>query len=249
MESHLKELNMQLLNTERIKVIHQEDDVNAFLSSLDVSTEEFTEILYRALSKRESVTSNFPAASKGHFFTGEAVSSSREILSLKGFKKLSIRNVEFVANDKIAIHITRGCEQTGLVNGYPETFYPKGEFTCDLMGLFENDMPGQGTLPTINDEQLTFDFPTTNIENISPLPNKLNLDLWFLMYTFTEPNSFGQQTIRAEFSRPLTFSYKNKINSFSIRVILSIPTDHPIEPVTISPEFTPDIDIDILNVG
>lgn len=240
---------MQLLNTARIKVIHQEDEANAFLSSLGVCSSELIEILFRGLSKRESVTSNYPAASKGHFFTGEAVSSSREILSKKGFKKLSISNVEFVANDKIAIHITRGCEQTGLTNGYPETFYPKGEFTCDLMGLFENNIPGQGVLPTINDEQLTFDFPESDAVNFIPPPNKLNLDLWFLLYAFAEQNSFGQTTIRAELSRPLSFNYKNKINSFSIRVILTIPTDHPIEPVAISPEFTPDIDIDILNVG
>ncbi len=73
----------------------------------------------------------------------------------------------------MAIYICRGCDQTGLVHGYPESRAKKGDFTCELMGLIRSNNPGQGTLG-FEDEQMNFEFECLGDESL--LPNHLGLD-------------------------------------------------------------------------
>lgn len=159
-----------------------------------------------------------------------------------------MRNVELTVSDKVAIYLCRGCEQTGFANGYPESRMKKGDFTCELMGLIHNNTPGQGEL-TLDDSQLKLDLGLTESETIPLLPNKIGRDLWFLLYNFYELDEFDRVGIRAELSRPVSYNNKNVVNNFSTRLILDSYQPDPIIRNSEVPQFTADIDLDILKVG
>ncbi|PHM67539.1 hypothetical protein Xsto_00422 [Xenorhabdus stockiae] len=227
-------------------IIHTEPNiVDTHLSTLGLSQKDLNAILRRGLSGRNSTTQNHPVTSRGQYFYGEAVSGAREILSFRGFKKCSIRNVELTVSDSVAIYICRGCDQTGLAHGYPESRMKKGDFTCELMGLIRNNNPGQGILD-FEDEQLNFGFESLDDEPL--LPNQLGLDLWFLLYNFYEIDEH-QLGIKAELSRPITYNHKNIVNSFSTRLILDTAPTDPVIKRGDEPQFTPEIEIDILKTG
>ncbi len=81
------------------------------------------------------------------------------------------------------------------------------------------------------------------------LPNKIGMDLWFLLYDFYEIDDFHRVGIRAELSRPISYNDKNVVNSFSTRLILDIHGPEPIIQSNDAPLFTPDIDLDIIKAG
>ncbi|EPL2506736.1 TPA: hypothetical protein QCJ32_004583 [Enterobacter asburiae] len=229
-------------------VLDDPNDVEAYLQPMNLSQSDLTHILERGLSGRYSTTQNHPAISRGQYFYGEGVSGAREILAPKGYKRLSIRNVELTANDNVAIYLCRGCDQTGLLHGYPESRLKKGDFTCDLMGLIRNNTPGQGDL-MLDDNQLKLDLALPDGDVVPLLPNKIGMDLWFLLYDFYEIDDFQRVGIRAELSRPISYNDKNVVNSFSTRLILDLHEPAPIIQSNDAPKFTPDIDLDILKVG
>ncbi|CDG89813.1 hypothetical protein [Xenorhabdus bovienii] len=227
-------------------ITHSEpDSVDSYLATLGLAQDDLNAILRRGLSGRYSTTQNHPVTSRGQYFYGEAVSGAREILSFKGFKKLSIRNVELTVSDSIAIYICRGCDQTGLVHGYPESRMKKGDFTCELMGLIRSNNPGQGLL-SFEGEQMNFGFEFLDDKPL--LPNKLGLDLWFLLYNFYKIDEH-QLGIKAELSRPITYSQKNIVNGFSTRLILNTAPTDPVIKQGEEPQFTSEIEIDILKTG
>lgn len=223
-------------------------DVEAYLQPMNLSQSDFARILERGLSGRYSTTQNHPATSRGQYFYGEGVSALRDILAPKGYTRKSLRNVELTVSDKVAIYLCRGCDQTGLVRGYPESRMKKGDFTCELMGLIHDNNPGQGKL-MLDDNQLKLDLGLKESEIISLLPNKIGRDLWFLLYNFYELDEFGRVGIRAELSRPVSYNNKNVVNAFSTRLILDVQQPEPTVRNSVEPQFTPDIDLDILKTG
>ncbi|MET3816245.1 MULTISPECIES: hypothetical protein [Pantoea] len=239
---------MPLCNIAHTEVLEDRNDVESFLASLNLNQSELVQILERGLSARYSTTLNHPLTSRGQYFYGEAVSAFREVLAPKGFERLSLRNVELTISNDIALYLCRGCSQTGLAHGYPESRMKKGDFTCDLMGLILNNAPGQGEL-SLNENQLKLDFKLSDIDAISLLPNKIGRDLWFLLYDFYELDEFNRVGIRAELSRPVSYNNNNVVNSFSTRLILDVNQLDPLLPKGESPQFTPDIDLDILKTG
>ncbi|MFF0977539.1 hypothetical protein ACFYK5_19265, partial [Proteus mirabilis] len=111
-----------------------------------------------------------------------------------------------------------------------------------------NNNPGQGILE-LNDNQLKIDFGLSNEDITPPLPNKIGLDLWFLLYDFDKTDEYGRVGIRAELSRPISYNDKNIVNSFSTRLILDIHQPEPIIQGRDTPQFTQDIELDISKVG
>ncbi|KFC84282.1 hypothetical protein [Buttiauxella agrestis] len=235
-------------NLAKTVVLADPSDVESYLQPMNLSQSDLGRILERGLSGRYSTTQNHPAISRGQYFYGEGVSGAREILAPKGYKRLSIRNVELTVSDNVAIYLCRGCDQTGLLHGYPESRLKKGDFTCDLMGLIHNNTPGQGDLK-FDDTQLKLDLDLPEGDVVPLLPNKIGMDLWFLLYDFYEIDDFHRVGIRAELSRPISYNDKNVVNSFSTRLILDINGPEPIIQSNDAPLFTPDIDLDILKVG
>ncbi|WP_193014406.1 MULTISPECIES: hypothetical protein [Gammaproteobacteria] len=239
---------MQAFNLTKPTVLSDSDVVESYLQSMNLSLHDLTRIFERGLSGRYSTTRNHPLISRGQYFYGEAVSGARDILASRGYKGLSLRNVELTVDKNHAIYICRGCNQTGLINGYPESRMKKGDFTCDLMGLIRNNNPGQGILE-LNDNQLKIDFGLSNEDITPPLPNKIGLDLWFLLYDFDKTDEYGRVGIRAELSRPISYNDRNIVNSFSTRLILDIHQPEPIIQGRDTPQFTQDIELDISKVG
>lgn len=224
------------------------DDVESYLRPLNLCQSDLGRILERGLSGRYSTTQNHPKISRGQYFYGEAVSAAREILAPKGYKRLSLRHVELTVSDKVALYLCRGCDQTGLFHGLPESRMKKGDFTCELMGLIHNNTPGQGEL-ILDNSQLKLGLDLPESDAIPLLPNKIGLDLWFLLYDFYEIDGDERVGIRAELSRPISYNDKNVVNNFSTRLILDIHRPDSIIQNGDVPKFTPDIDLDILKTG
>lgn len=235
-------------NLAKTIVLKDPDDVESYLQPLNLCQNDLERILERGLSGRYSTTNNHPNTSRGQYFYGEGVSAARDILAPKGFKRLSLRNVELTVSDKVALYLCRGCDQTGLVHGFPESRMKKGDFTCELMGLIQNNNPGQGKL-NLDDNQLNLDLDLPEGDAIPLLPNKIGLDLWFLLYDFYELDGDERVGIRAELSRPVSYNSKNVVNGFSTRLILDIRKPGPTVQNGDLPQFTPDIDLDILKTG
>lgn len=222
--------------------------VDLHLASLGLTQADLISALKKGLSGRYSTTPNHPATMRGQYFYGEGVSGLREALVLKGFKKLSPRNVEFTVNDEIAIYFCRGCEQTGLAAGKPESRLKKGDFTREIMGLIRSNNPNQAPLP-FESPQMDLGLDCSDDGSISLLPNDLGLDLWFLLYELYKTGDDGQMGIRAELSRPVSYNDKGIINGFSTRLILNIENPETSIRSNEETEFTADIDIDILKTG
>lgn len=243
---------MQLLERSLSRVVSTPSDVDKTLTSLGLDVNDLHEILRRGMGARQSVTENHPITFKGQMFYGESVSAAREILRPKGFERKSIRNVELTINDQIALYICRGCEQTGLANGKPSSALKKGDFTRELMGLVLDDNPGQLSF-SFDSRQELLDFGVnTADELIIKQHNKLDLDLWILLYCLIDRDEFGNYTgIRAELSKPHSFNTNGIINSFSVRLILSLPTpDFDLfKSDDTATHFTPEIDIQIEGLG
>ncbi|XBS68929.1 hypothetical protein ABK905_20605 [Acerihabitans sp. KWT182] len=239
---------MYAFNFAKPVVLSDPDVVESYLQPMNLSQANLQRILDRGLSGRYSTTPNHPLISRGQYFYGEAVSGARDILAPHGYKRLSIRNVELTTNDTTAIYICRGCDQTGLVHGYPESRMKKGEFTCDLMGLILNNTPGQRKL-RLDDNQLNLDLDLFEGDTIPLLPNKIGLDLWFLLYDFYVLDEHHRVGMRAELSRPISYNDKNVVNSFSTRLILDIHQPDPIIRSGDEPQFTPNIEFDISKAG
>lgn len=239
---------MYSLNLAKPVVLSDPGDVESYLQSMDLSQSDLGHALERGLSGRYSTTQNHPATSRGQYFYGESVSGLRDILAPRGYKPLSLRNVELTVNDDVAIYLCRGCSQTGFIHGYPESRLKKGEFTRELMGLVLNNNPGQGVLK-LDDNQLKLDFDLPEGEVTPLLPNKIGRDLWFLLYELYDLDEHNRKGIRAELSRPISYNSKNVINSFSTRLILDTHQPDPLVQGGNAPQFTPAIDLDIFKVG
>ena len=152
-------------NLAKTVVLDDPNDIESYLQPMNLSQNDLIRILERGLSGRYSTTQNHPVTSRGQYFYGEGVSAARDILAPKGYKRLSLRNVELTINEKVAIYLCRGCDQTGLVHGYPESRMKKGDFTRELMGLIHNNNPGQGKL-MLDDTQLKLDLITIKFNEL-----------------------------------------------------------------------------------
>ncbi|MDX7989175.1 hypothetical protein FE392_17980 [Xenorhabdus sp. 12] len=221
------------------------DIVNAHLATLGLEQENLIEILRQAMSLRLSTTKNNAVTAGGTYFYQGAVRVTRDLLSKKGFKRLSLKNVELTVNDKVAIYICSGNDQTGLVNAYPESRTKKGKFTREILGLSYATNPTAYSFDYQN-QQINLDFSSRDDDESSSIP--LGLDVWCLLHYVYQVDEY-QWGMRAEFSQPTTYNQKNVINGFSTRLILNTAPKDPVIKQDNEPQFTKDIEIDILKTG
>ncbi|MCG3464060.1 hypothetical protein L7G72_20100 [Xenorhabdus bovienii] len=156
-----------------------------------------------------------------------------------------MKNVELTVNDRIAIYICSGNNQTGLVNYYPESRTKKGKFTREILGLSYATNPTAYLLDFQN-KQMDFDFSSHDEDK--PSSAQLGLDVWFLLHYVYQIDEY-QWGMRAEFSQPTTYNQKNVVNGFSTRLILNTAPTDPVVKQDNEPQFTQDIEIDILKTG
>ncbi|MDC9591437.1 hypothetical protein PSI23_19660 [Xenorhabdus sp. XENO-10] len=221
------------------------DIVNARLAVLGLAQEDLNEILRQAMSFRLSVTKNNAVTAGGTYFYQGAIRASRDILSKKGFKRRSLKNVELTVNDRIAIYICSGNDKTGLVNAYPESRTKKGKFTREILGLSYASNPTAYSFEFQN-KQMDLDF--SSHDNDEALSTQLGLDVWCLLHYVYQIDEY-QWGMRAEFSQPTTYNQKNVVNGFSTRLILNTAPTDPVIKQDNEPQFTSEIEIDILKTG
>ncbi|MDX8001183.1 hypothetical protein FE394_18870 [Xenorhabdus sp. Reich] len=227
-------------------IVHTEPNiVDTHLTALGLAQEDLNEILRQAMSLRLSTTKNNAITAGGTYFYQGAVRVSRDILSKKGFKRLSLKNVELTANDRIAIYICSGNDRTGLVNAYPESRTKKGKFTREILGLSYAANPTAYSFDFQN-QQMGFDFSSHDSDESSSL--LLGLDVWCLLHYVYQIDEY-QWGMRAEFSQPTTYNQKNVVNGFSTRLILNTAPTDPVIKQDNEPQFTSEIEIDILKTG
>ncbi|CDH33762.1 hypothetical protein [Xenorhabdus bovienii] len=227
-------------------IIHTEPNiVDTRLAALGLTQEDLNEILQRAMSFRLSTTKNNAVTAGGTLFYHGAIRAIRDVLSKKGFKRLPLSNVELTANDRIAIYICSGNDQTGLANAYPESRTKKGEFTRKILGLSYASNPTAYSFEFQN-KQIDLDF--SSHDNDEALSTQLGLDVWCLLHYVYQIDEY-QWGMRAEFSQPTTYNQKNVVNGFSTRLILNTAPTDPVIKQDNEPQFTQDIEIDILKTG
>lgn len=233
-------------NTENVVkqlTFSEQNEVDHHLSHLDLTRDELGLILSKSLSYRLSVTSDDARNAGGTRFYQEAIRSARDILKHKGFKSLYKQGLELTENGKVAIYVCSGNEHTGIVNAYPQSKNAKGRWTLDVLGLSLDNNLNQIQLD-YEDNQIAFNFPTIDEKN----DKENELDIWCLLHYSYQVNEF-QWEVKAELSKATTYNSKNFINGFSTRLILNTKPIDPITNLGIEPEFTPEIDIDILKTG
>lgn len=223
--------------------LHETSEVDYHLSHLDLTQDELCLILSKALSKLLSATSDDVKNARGTLFFQEAVRSARDILRHKGFKSLYSQGLELTENGKIAIYVCSGNEHTGIVNAYPQSKNAKGEWTLDVLGLSLDNNLNQIQLD-YEDNQIAFNFPAIDEKK----DEENELDIWCLLHYVYQVSEF-QWEVKAELSKATTHNSKNFINGFSKRLILNTKPIDPITNLGMEPEFTPEIDIDILKTG
>ncbi|SUC36237.1 Uncharacterised protein [Providencia rustigianii] len=219
------------------------NEVDHYLSHLDLTQDELGLILSKALSYRLSATSDDTRNAGGTRFYQEAIRSARDTLKHKGFKSLYKQGLELTENGKIAIYVCSGNEHTGIVNAYPQSKNAKGRWTLDVLGLSLDNNLNQIQLD-YEDNQISFNFPAIDEKN----DEENKLEIWCLLHYAYQVNEF-QWEVKAELSKATTYDSKNFINGFSTRLILNTKPIDPITNLGMEPEFTPEIDIDILKTG
>lgn len=189
------------------QIITDFQDVESELSLLSILSDVLIEVGQRAFASYNNATSNDPLSAAGNYAYFTAVRAKRELLCPKGWEKLDKSNLCFTinANTKIAIVVSSGSEDTGIVEGYPQTRNSKGKRTqdyidsnCDIFGFEENVQ-----------EDIFSEFQT-----------------YMLLYYF----DFEKHEIRLELSSPIAMD-KGYVNKWYKRIILSpIPFDAPYNP-------------------
>lgn len=221
----------------------EQNEVDRHLGHLDLTQDELGLILSKALSYRLSATSDDTRNAGGTRFYQEAIRSARDILRHKGFKSRYSQGLELTENGKVGIYVCSGNEQTGIVNAYPQSKNAKGKWTLDVLGLSLDNNLNQIQLD-YEDDQIAFNFPVIDGKN----DEENELDIWCLLHYSYQVNEF-QWEVKAELSKATTYNSKNFINGFSTRLILNTKPIDPITNLGMEPEFTPEVDIDILKTG
>lgn len=230
-------------NTVKQAIFSETNEVDRQLYPLDLTQDELSLLLSKALSYRLSATSDDTRNAGGTRFYQEAIRSARDILRHKGFKSRYSQGLELTENGKIAIYVCSGNEHTGIVNACPQSKNAKGKWTLDVLGLSLDNNLNQIHLD-YEDEQIAFNFPTIDGKN----DEENELDIWCLLHHSYQVNEF-QWEVKAELSKAATYNSKNFINGFSTRLILNTKPIDPITNLGMEPEFTPEVDIDILKTG
>ncbi|NBL76212.1 hypothetical protein GWI67_01200 [Proteus sp. G2672] len=230
-------------NVAKQLTFNETSEVDYHLSHLDLTQDELGLILSKALSYRLSATSDDTRNAGGTRFYQEAIRSARDILKYKGFKGLYKQGLELTENGKVAIYVCSGNEHTGIVDAYPQSKNAKGRWTLDVLGLSLDNNLNQIQLD-YEDNQINFNFPVLDKKE----DEGDDLDIWCLMHYSYQVNEF-QWEVKAELSKATTYNSKNFINGFSTRLILNTKPIDPIANLGMEPEFTPEIDIDILKTG
>lgn len=201
------------------------------------SEKEFQGLVNQAISAYFSKTPNSAKTKAGTYFYHALVEAIRDVLAHHSFQKLSYRNIELAHNDRIAIYICKGNEDTGSDNKMPMSERQLGDLTLSVLGLSRGKHSEQ--LGLFSEPVNSFTEPTLSIR-----PDDLLLETRVLLHRLIElPDNDFQLLL--ELSTPVSHDGAGRINHFSNRIIFKF--DFNLEPRVeqSTPGFNDDLDIPI----
>ncbi len=205
-------------------IFSNEKSVEERLQQLGLSQEHLKFAVAQGQAARNSSTPNHPANAGGTMAFLETVKALRDSLLPEGWAIQNVRNLSMTINPEtnMAIVVSGGSNDTGLIDGYPTTRNPKGHQTKQYLSVNQKDL-FQDNVVSLN-----------NVEDDS------TGQTWLLLYCFDEK----AQEIRSELSLPTNIDSLGRVCGWNERILLkSIPLDG--ELIDIEPDFAPEIDIDI----
>lgn len=179
--------------------------------------------------------SGFSAKTKaGTYFYHTLVEALREVLVLKDFSALSHRNIELTYNDKVAIYICKGDEDTASEK-MPLSEHPRGAVTLTTLGLSRGVTPPQIDLF----ESDEFKTPTAYL---ALTPEGRTLEVYVLLHRLIEQKD-NKFNLLLELSRPDSHDNNGRLNSFSNRIIFNFNFDDEPQVSSQEPVFSAPVDI------
>ncbi len=203
------------------------ESAEAKLLALNLSHQILINSIAQGQAARNSATSNHPATAGGTMAFFEVVRALRDHLLPAGWKIENVRNLSMTVNPEtnMAIVVSGGSKETGLIEGHPTTRNSKGEQTKSYLANNQRDLFGD-----LEETDESMDFRV--IEGVG--------QTWLLLY-FCD---FSKREVRAELSLPTDIDSFGRVGAWQERIILdSIALDNVT--IDIEPNFTPEIEIEI----
>lgn len=214
------------------KTSSEQITINTLEAQLGITAAMANAILERATYEYRSKGANHPRTARGTAFYNEIIAAIRETLAPEGYEPKTINNVELAINEEknVAIWFVRGNQDVGREEGYPESLRKRGQFTRGLFGVHQRE--DVRTLALFDE-----------LEQLRPTP-KIEQRIWALL-VHIEETEIGLK-VQLEFAVPVSSNKSGVLNYFKPRILLS---DMEFGQTIIedkSPEFTNDIDFDVV---
>ena len=205
-----------------IQIYTDHDAVQEQLASLGMTSEILKTAVSEGQAARNTATLHHPANAGGTFAFLEVVRSLRDQLVPIGWEKKDVHNLSMTINQElnVALTVSGGSKETGQADGYPTTRNHKGETTKQY--LSHNQL---SLFPELDPSQET---------------NDLYSQTWLLLYY----SDTSKNELRSELSLPTETDVHGKVCGWKMRILLApIPLDGL--SITIEPDYSPEIDIDV----
>lgn len=199
------------------------DDVDAALTRLGLSEPPLMRSVRAGYLSRISRTANDAPIAAGFYHWNETLRTLRDELVLLGWTRVDEQMFSTILSPdgKIAISVSSGDEATGDPRGYPKTKRDKGPRTADAID--------------VNVGQLDFFKPTPE-----PAPvEELECLTYVLLF------HANATELRAELSLPVSMDENDHIDNWRERIILRSQPLDPEGSTLPTPDFGPEIDIDV----
>lgn len=201
-------------------------DVRVALSKLGLTVEFLLQVVRAGYLARLTRTENDPPSAPGTYQWAEMVRTLREYLVADGWERSNEDGLPTVvhASKGIAISVSSGNENTGIVSRVPSTKRHKGPGTVDRVTSNAELM-----LPFTD-----LEIPVVRRRDTGPIAT------WMLLFTI------GKHEVRSELSLPMMIDGSGQINGWKERIILPVlPLDGDGFKKAPEPDFGPDVDIEI----
>lgn len=197
------------------KIISDLQDVKNTLSLYDIEERHLTEIGWRGYAARNNATENSPPSTAGNNAYSATVEAIREIFRPQGWERFDKHNICFTINPKfkIAIVVSSGNQDVGIVEGNPKTKNRKGKQTGTYI---RDNLNNLDIFDLENELQQKVNFQ----EDIFP-----KFETFVFLYFY----DFDKGEIRLELSLPVEMDIKGQVSKWYKRIILN-PISFDTEP-------------------
>ena len=212
----------------KTNVFSRPEETRDRLQELGLDALIFVRAIQRGMAIAAGYTPNHPAICRGISQWGEIVAAIREQLLPQGWTRLDDENLPLTVNPprNIAISVSTGDENTGIIDAIPSTRSTKG--------------PRTGSAIIVNALQLKL------FGNVPLRPEELKKSNGVMTWIFLFHRDVTAEETRFELSRPVKMDSEGHVDVWAERIIFSglpfgadgifAPADVPL-----SPEIVPEV--------